>query len=424
MSGKWLNQKNLIILVAIIILITLSSVVFVEKHKTEIYNEKIAYESLNKLYQDQKKEIPKLTITQKNLHSLSKKINKVKNKQKQKDLTIKLESLQDFYDLKKTIDDCFDNDVLKSSVTLKQINIITKNSDKLPKKISALFKDKISIIRTQYDNIQKLESCIAGLFEDKEKTIVKKDLSRDEYNEALKYLSNVLQKDIVEKANNSLKLVNTELERKEEEERQRIQEEKRRQEEERKKQIAAAWIKFNIPYVSQNLNGVMNGCEIASLLMGLKYKGYLQNMDLITYANMVPKSTDPYQGFVNDIFSLEPRSILHWIAPNALASFGRSSSQGANVVDISGASLTDLDNEIINGNPVVIYLTGNLNTPQAWIDGGPKNMHVLLLSGYNTITKEQYIVDPWTRSSYTWTVSKAKVESIYNAVGKRAVVIR
>ena len=42
------------------------------------------------------------------------------------------------------------------------------------------------------------------------------------------------------------------------------------------------------------------------------------------------------------------------------------------------------------------------------------------------ITKEQIITDPWTKSNgeTKWYLSKNKLESIYNAVGKKAVIIR
>ena len=88
------------------------------------------------------------------------------------------------------------------------------------------------------------------------------------------------QKDIFSEQQVYLDKVNSELSRREELER-------KRQEEERKRQIAAAWTILDVPYISQNKNNVLNGCEVASLLMGLQYKGYLRNMDLKTYAQKV-----------------------------------------------------------------------------------------------------------------------------------------
>ncbi len=53
-------------------------------------------------------------------------------------------------------------------------------------------------------------------------------------------------------------------------------------------------------------------------------------------------------------------------------------------------------------------------------------MHVLLLSGYNKITKEHIITDPWTRKNgtYEWNISKKNLENLYNAVGKRSVTVK
>ena len=181
-----------------------------------------------------------------------------------------------------------------------------------------------------------------------------------------------------------------------------------------------------MPYISQNKNGVINGCEAACMLMALQYKGYLQNMDLVTYATNMPKSTNPFSGFTYDIFKEDPVSVPHWIAPSPLVGYGKTSSGYINIEDATGATLTDLDNQVAAGNPVIIYLTSKLNKPKAYIEGAPKNVHVLLLVGYNSITKEQILIDPWTHDDgrTSWHVSKSKIEQIYNNTSKRAVVIK
>ena len=159
--------------------------------------------------------------------------------------------------------------------------------------------------------------------------------------------------------------------------------------------------------------------------MGLQYKGYLKDTTLATFAENMPKSTDPFKGFTYDIYTLEPTDVPHWIAPAPLAAYGISSSGDTNIRDATGSSLDDLDKEVANNNPVVIYLTGNFKTPKAYIEGAPKNVHVLLLTGYNSITGDQIIIDPWTHTDGTtrWVLTKTLVESIYNSTDKRAVVI-
>ena len=410
---------GILLLIAIIVAI----MYFVKLQKEKKYNEKIynnAVSSINSLYQNYEKEIVKYEITDKDIKETEKKIKKIKYITKKEDLEKKLESIKKFYKVKTTLESYFTEEVLNSNVTLDQINKLIKEYEKLTEGNKEQFKAKIEKMKPQYEAIQALDEKVASLFEDTERTKVKEDVTREVYNEALAQVDTVVQPDIIEKEKGYLAIVDQELTRKEEAERRRIEEEKRK---ERERQIAAAWVKLDIPYISQNRTGVLNGCEAASLLMALKYKGYLGGMDLVTYANMMPKSTDPNAGFTYSIFDLEPRDVAHWIAPGALAAFGRSSS-GANVTDISGSSLDTLDNEVLSGNPVVIYLTGSLAAPKEWKEGAPINLHVLVLSGYNTMTGDQFLTDPWTRASYTWTVSKKKLASLYNAVGNRAVVVR
>lgn len=160
--------------------------------------------------------------------------------------------------------------------------------------------------------------------------------------------------------------------------------------------------------------------------MGLKYKGYLLNMDLVTYANNVPKTDNPNTGFYLDIFKKEPVDVAHWIAPAPLVDYGISSSGYTNIINSTGYSLDSLDNEILNGNPVIIYLTFDFNKPYNWSKGVPKNLHVLLLIGYNKITKQQIILDPWyhKNGTYEFTLSYSTVESLYNEIGKKSVIIR
>lgn len=107
-------------------------------------------------------------------------------------------------------------------------------------------------------------------------------------------------------------------------------------------EIENAWIRLNIPYVSQNLSKVYNGCELASLLMSLKYKGYLKNMDLRSFASGISITDNPYSGFYLSIFEYEPRDITHWIAPSALIDYGINSSNYSNIKDLTGSNFDEL----------------------------------------------------------------------------------
>ena len=162
--------------------------------------------------------------------------------------------------------------------------------------------------------------------------------------------------------------------------------------------------------------------------MGLQYKGYLKDMTLQQYVIDMPKSAtnNPNEGFTHDIYTLQPNNVPHWIAPAPLADFGRKSSGNNNIIDGTGKTLRELDFEILNGNPVIIYATAKFKEPKEWIEGAPKNIHVMLLTGYNKITGEQIITDPWTQDDgkTTWTVKKEILEKSYNAVGQKSIIIQ
>lgn len=186
---------------------------------------------------------------------------------------------------------------------------------------------------------------------------------------------------------------------------------------------------LDTPYISQTENKVYNGCEVACLLMALQYKGYLEDVTLQQIAEDVPKSDNPHEGFYLDIFGVEPRNEVHWIAPDALAKFGREYSKNDNVKDITGTEFKNLIKELKKGNPVIIYLTGgNLYDP-VWKNDGdeiPVNLHILLLVGYNSKLNKVIIKDPVTRDKYSSKeyYSYDRVKEIYDKTGKKAVVVR
>ena len=275
-------------------------------------------------------------------------------------------------------------------------------------------------LESQRSSIDTEEEKIKALYTDNTKTVLKDNITINDIEAIRLRLNTLPQEDIKKEGNtfldNALNIIS-------ERETQAIEAEKKRQEE-----IKNAWVILNVPYISQNHNNVDNGCEAASLLMALQYKGYLKDMTLYQYATDMPKSpnNNAQEGFTHDIFTKEPNDVPHWIAPEPLAKFGRTSSGNQNVVNITGSSLEDLDRELDKGNPVIIYLTSMFKTPGTWIEGAPLNLHVQLLTGYNKITKEHLIVDPWTYTTgrTKWIMPQQTVESIYNALGRQSIAIR
>ena len=109
-----------------------------------------------------------------------------------------------------------------------------------------------------------------------------------------------------------------------------------------------------------------------------------------------------------------------------IAGFGIDTSGNTNIINGTGLSIDELDQELDNNNPVIIYIIAKFNEPKEVIEGAPRNLHVMLLTGYNKITGDHFIVDPWTHDDgrTSWTVSKKLLEEKYNFVGKKAVIVR
>lgn len=334
-----------------------------------------------------------------------------------RDLMIKeIRAVKEFLILKSDIDSNFDNGVVRSDINMDDILYYDEKVQKINEKYQENLITIIEEMSNQYSKINLLNYYINSMYETEEKITFKSTLTRDDYENCLSLYNDVKQEDIRKEYFKYLNSAEQYIIKKEKDE-----EERRRQEE-----IKNAWIKLDVPYISQNLNYVYNGCEASSLLMALKYKGYLLDMDIVTYSKNMPKSDDPNTGFYLDIFGKEPRNIAHWIAPAPLVQYGISSSGNNNIIDATGYELSKLSTEIINNNPVVIYLTYDFNEPYHWSLGVPNNLHVLLLTGYNTITEQYLITDPYTRSNgtYEFIIQKDHFEYLYNAVGKRAVIVR
>lgn len=188
---------------------------------------------------------------------------------------------------------------------------------------------------------------------------------------------------------------------------------------------------IGIPYVNQySPVYAPMGCEGASLLMALKYKGYT-SLDLKSFLDAMPKTErDPFSGFASTPYKIvsEVPEIFQSIFPGALTAFGNRYS--GNVADGSGYTTAQLKAEIDKGNPVVAYVTTrNYETP-VWkvYDMGPSgsvnivdNMHVMVLTGYNS-DGEYHVTDPASSRNTYW-VSQVKFETAYNAL-RWAVVVR
>lgn len=317
-----------------------------------------------------------------------------------------------------------ENNIVLSSFSAEDLATLDASLKSLAEPYQPLATEKFKQLEAEYGVMKAAADAVSALFETADFATIRSDVDRQAYNDAKEKVDSLKQEDLKESYQKPLEDVLAAVEKAEQIARERA-EAARRAEEERQRQIAASWVRLDLSpyYINQHSAGVDNGCEAAALLMALKYKGYIRGMDFRSFALNMPMSSDPNQGFYQSITDLEPREEAHWIAPAPLAVYGASTS-GAAVANASGYSLDRLDQEVANGNPVVIYLTYHFNNPKEYSKGVPKNLHVLVLSGYNSYTGDQQFYDPWPAAGPSVTLSKARTEYLYAASGYRAVVVR
>ena len=400
-----------------------------EKKKIEQQTMSQAQKLLNQLYQDEEKTKPRLDITEKELKRIEKCIETMSDSREKRQLKKQFQTIKSFYELQQTLNNFFENDTIKKEVTKTDLLEYQKKLEKRSQEEQTLLKDKWNRGMEQLTQTETAIAKLKGLFQDEELSQVRENVNRKEYEDAYQFMKNLPQTWVLADYEEKFQFVNDFITKKEEEAKRKAAEERERQrqialaeqrrKEEEQRRIDEAYVEITgIEFINQRTNQVLNGCEAASLLMSLHYRGYATNHNLVSFATAMPKhDTDPHQGFIHSIFDLEPRNVTHWIAPDALARFG---SDYATTTDISGSSPEQLKEYINQRKPVVVYTTANFNYPSTWDGEVPLNLHVVLLTGYNRITGNYIVLDPWSGRKL---ISKQKFESIYNLM-RYAVVVQ
>ena len=161
----------------------------------------------------------------------------------------------------------------------------------------------------------------------------------------------------------------------------------------------------DVPYMSQIDNiYAWVGCEAVAALPGLRVKGFAQNVALRTFLDDLPRSSsDPEKGFVGSPYVPDKtKRTRTTIYPAKLAEYCNSYCGGETpCADFRGASITDLQRELLAGNCVVAYMTLWWAQPQYRnynIEGQTQrlvsNNHAVLVCGYNP-NKGYFISDPY-----------------------------
>lgn len=434
------NKKPLIVLSSLILVTIFLSIAVIYNNIT--INE--ANAKRLQLWQDAESSCGELFINnilkdktpKKKIEECIEKLNLVQDQSSTENFRILIQNALTYYNFIEKADTFFDkNGIFKENITENDLLKIKKSFAALEKNYQNKCKPILNSIIEEYDKIKNATTKTLSLFKQLdnldyfEQAEIIENINRDQYNEAKTTIEVLVQPNL----KNKLLLALSRIEQKISEDEKRLREqleaerrERERAEQARQAEIAAAWHVMNLPYISQNNSGVFNGCEAASLLMSLKYKGFLLEKDYYAFVEEIPKTNSPQTGFYSDIYNLEPRTEVHWIDTAPLVEFGKNSSGSEAIYDLKGSNLNDLQNEILNDNPVIIYLTFNFNDLKEDIGGVPKNLHVMVLSGYNHLTNEYQITDPWTRQSgqYIFTISGERIEALYNQVGRRAITVK
>jgi uncharacterized protein YvpB len=193
----------------------------------------------------------------------------------------------------------------------------------------------------------------------------------------------------------------------------------------------------NVPYISQ-IDDIYAwvGCEGVSTLMGLKAKGYAANIGVKYFLDNLPRSkSDPEKGFVGSPYVPDTtKKTRTTIYPAKLAEYSNTYCGGdVACADFRGATITDLQRELLAGNCVVGYMTLWWATPyyrSYTIEGSVQrlvsNNHAVLVCGYDP-DKGYYISDPYNYYNrgqvHQYWENAATFEAIWNA-RKVGMVIR
>lgn len=198
-----------------------------------------------------------------------------------------------------------------------------------------------------------------------------------------------------------------------------------------------SYVTPDVPYMSQ-IDDIYAwvGCEAVAALPGLRVKGFAGDITLRKFLDDLPRSrSDPEKGFVGSPYvpdkSKRTRTTIY---PAKLAEYCNSYCGGeVPCADFRGASVTDLQRELLGGNLVVGYLTLWWARPQyrqynieGRIQTLVSNNHAILVCGYDP-DKGYFVSDPYNYYNrgqvYQYWVNKSTFESIWNE-RKVGMVIR
>ena len=245
-------------------IILIISILFITTGLMISTSDTIKYKNIKKeLYYIKKNKI----TNEKTINTLLAKTKSIKSTSKEK-ILFEIKEYKNYAELTNLINSNFKNNILNSTITEEEIESINRKYQSLSKNKKTEYKNKINSINYQYNKINEINSKINSLFFNNDKTNLNEGITLSKIEEYEKELESLPQNDII-----IINKTNIELA-------------KNIEKNNNKENIDNPWKILDVPYISQNQNNVLNGCEGAALLMALKYKGYMHNM---SYNNFIAK---------------------------------------------------------------------------------------------------------------------------------------
>lgn len=193
---------------------------------------------------------------------------------------------------------------------------------------------------------------------------------------------------------------------------------------------------LDVPYIKQHPE-LPSGCEVTALAMALSYYG--QTVDKLTLAREMPKDGvpaertedgtiriwgDPEDGFVGDAFG---NGIT--INPNPLKQVADKYRPGS--LALYQKEFRVIETHIANGHPVLVWFTihHDMPTPRIWhtptgkVVQAPRPLHCIVVTGVDDEYVYFHDCESTEKSGEHIRVEKAHFIQIYDAMGRRALVI-
>lgn len=184
-----------------------------------------------------------------------------------------------------------------------------------------------------------------------------------------------------------------------------------------------------------------NGCEAASLATLLQYSGFSVDLGSLaadylpcqsfTYNGLNRYGPDPEKAYAGDPFSTT-NGWYCFEGPVVEAANAYLRAQGSDLraQAVTGADIAELEHLLRQGRPVAVWFTQDYEQPRqntsfTWtLPNGHTytpyaNLHCVVLSGMDG--QQCYLADPMQGST---SIPRDQFESIYTAMGSRAVVLR